>query len=85
MCWNPPDPSDYIQQRLSMYEDEDDLEITYLVLPDGDPYEIRVFHPDGTPTIEEFWSADDFYARVEDLKQAQVEYEVVFGPEEIPF
>lgn len=81
MCWNPPDPSDYVDQKLAT----DDLGITYLYLPDGDPYEIRVYHPDSTPTIEEFWNIDDFNARLEDLKQAQAEYEIVFGPDEIPY
>ncbi len=81
MCWNPPDPSDYVDKQLA----SDDDGIHYLYLPDGDPYEIRVYHPDCTPTIEEYWNADDFNARLEDLKQTQAEYEVIFGPDSIPY
>lgn len=81
MTWNPPDPSDYFDQKLAT----DDLGITYLHLPNGDPYEIRVFHADSTPTVEEFWSSGDFYTRLDELTRAHAEYEIVFGPDDIPF
>ncbi len=74
MVWNPPDPSDYVDTALSSEEDED-IEI----------YSIRVFHPDRTPTIEEFTEAFAFHARIDDLWVTDVEYEVIHGPEDIPF
>ncbi len=83
MCWNPPDPSDFVDQQLASNEDEQGIQ--YLYLPDGDPYEILVFHPDRSPEVEEFWTAEDFNARLDELKQANAEYEILFGPEEIPF
>ncbi len=67
MVWNPPDPSDYVDMELNQEETE--------------TYSIRVFHPDRTPTIEEYTEMYAFDARVEELWLARVEYEVINGPE----
>jgi hypothetical protein len=81
MVWNPPDPSDYVDQWLA----EEDPGIQYLYIPGSDPYEIRVLHPDGTQTIEELWGLEAYNSRIEDLMQSGAKYEVITGPDEIPF
>lgn len=72
MCWNPPDPSDYVDMALA---DDEQIET----------YSIRIFHPDSTPTIEEFTEVFEYYARIEDLWMAKAEYEVINSPDDIPF
>lgn len=75
MCWNPPDPSDYVDRILAEeVETEDEI------------YSIRVFQLDGSTTIEEYSEVFEFHERVYELWVTNTEYEVIYGPDSsIPY